>query len=108
MDDLLVLAPTRWKLRQAVKVVNQELAALGLEKPLDRTFIGRVEHGCDGLGYHICPGQVTVAPQTLAQIEREAIIQALQRSEGNRQAAARHLDIGPATLYRKFKECHIQ
>jgi len=51
---------------------------------------------------------VLPANATLAQIEREAIIQALQRSEGNRQAAARHLDIGPATLYRKFKEYQIQ
>jgi DNA-binding NtrC family response regulator len=51
---------------------------------------------------------VLPANATLAQIEKEAIIQALQRSEGNRQAAARHLDIGPATLYRKFKEYQIQ
>lgn len=25
MDDILVLAPTRWKLRKAVAVVNEEL-----------------------------------------------------------------------------------
>ena len=51
---------------------------------------------------------VLPANATLAQIEREAIVQALQRSEGNRQAAARNLKIGPATLYRKFKEYQIQ
>jgi DNA-binding NtrC family response regulator len=45
---------------------------------------------------------------TLAQIEREAIVQALQRSNGNRQAVARQLRIGPATLYRKFKTYEIQ
>src|SRR5574341_916066 len=51
---------------------------------------------------------VLPAQATLAEIEREAIVQALQHSEGNRQAAARHLAIGPATLYRKFKAYQIQ
>ena len=52
MDHILVLAPTRWKLRQAVRVVNQALDALELEKAPDKTFIGRIEKGCDFLGYH--------------------------------------------------------
>jgi two-component system response regulator HydG len=51
---------------------------------------------------------VLPADATMAQIEREAIVQALQRSKGNRQAVARQLAIGPATLYRKFKEYQIQ
>ena len=46
---------------------------------------------------------VLPANATLAEVEREAIIQALQRNQGNRQAAARQLAIGPATLYRKVK-----
>jgi DNA-binding NtrC family response regulator len=46
---------------------------------------------------------VLPANATLAEVEREAIIQALQRNQGNRQAAARQLAIGAATLYRKFK-----
>jgi hypothetical protein len=51
MDDVLVLAPTRWKLRHAVRVLNETLAALGLEKHPDKTFIGRTEKGFDFLGY---------------------------------------------------------
>lgn len=47
------------------------------------------------------------ANTTLAEIEREAIIQALQHCGGNRQITARMLDIGAATLYRKLKEYHI-
>ena len=31
MDDILILAPTRWTLRAAVKVVNQVLASLGCQ-----------------------------------------------------------------------------
>jgi DNA-binding NtrC family response regulator len=45
---------------------------------------------------------------TLAEIEREAIAQALQHSGGNRQATARSLQIGLATLYRKLKEYQLQ
>lgn len=44
---------------------------------------------------------------TLAEIERTAIVQALQHHHGNRQAVARQLAIGPATLYRKFKVYNI-
>jgi DNA-binding NtrC family response regulator len=47
------------------------------------------------------------ASATLADIERAAIAHALQQSGGNRQAAARALNIGVATLYRKLKEYHI-
>ncbi len=49
MDDILVLAPTRWKLRRAVKAVNAVLDALRLEKHPDKTVIGRIERGFDFL-----------------------------------------------------------
>ena len=65
MDDILVLAPTRWKLRAAVKVVNQVLAALKLDKHPDKTFIGRIEKGFDWLGYHISPAGLRLAATTL-------------------------------------------
>jgi DNA-binding NtrC family response regulator len=51
---------------------------------------------------------VLPATSTLAQIEREAIIQALKHNNGNRQAVARQLKIGAATLYRKFKAYQIE
>jgi RNA-directed DNA polymerase len=47
MDDIVVLAPSRWKLRKAVRVVNQTLNGLGLEKRPEKTFIGRIEKGFD-------------------------------------------------------------
>ena len=65
MDDIIVLAPTRWKLRKAVKVVNQVLAFLGLEKHPDKTFIGRVAKGFEFLGYHFRPGRLTIAVKTI-------------------------------------------
>ena len=32
MDDIVVLAPTRWKPRQAIKLVSETLGELRLEK----------------------------------------------------------------------------
>ena len=65
MDDILVLAPTRWKLRAAVKVVNQVLASLKLNKHPDKTFIGRIEKGFDWLGYHLSPAGLRLATTTI-------------------------------------------
>jgi two-component system response regulator HydG len=72
------------------------LADLYLEEPQEKAPLNTNE-------YFVLP-----AKSTLAQIEREAIIQALRYTEGNREATARLLNIGPATLYRKFKEYQIQ
>jgi hypothetical protein len=64
MDDILVLAPTRWKLRRAIRVVNEILGSLRLEKHPDKTFIGRIEQGFDFLGYHFSRGAVGLTQQT--------------------------------------------
>lgn len=55
-------------------------------------------------------GEYVVLPAkaTMAEIERTVITQALGRCAGNRQAAARELNIGVATLYRKLKEYELQ
>jgi len=65
MDDILILAPSRWQLRGAVKAVNQTLGALSLEKHPDKTFIGRIERGFDFLGYHFSRAGLTVAAKTV-------------------------------------------
>lgn len=65
MDDILVLAPTRWKLRHAVSVVNQALNRLRLAKHPDKTFIGRIDKGFDFVGYHLRPGHLGVASEMI-------------------------------------------
>ncbi len=73
MDDIVVLSPTRWKLRKAVKVVNQVLGSLNLEKHPDKTLIGRIERGFDFLGYHFSAAGLAVAKDTLVRfVERAA------------------------------------
>ena len=72
MDDILVLAPTRWSLRRAVKAVNEVLASLRLEKHPDKTFIGRIEKGFDFLGYHFGPDGLRAAKATIQKFAERA------------------------------------
>ncbi len=72
MDDVLVLSPSRWKLRRAVRAVNRVLGALRLEKHPDKTFIGRIESGFDFLGYHFGPEGLTMAARTIEQVVERA------------------------------------
>ncbi len=71
MDDILVLAPRRWKLRRAVKVINEQLHALDLQQHPDKTFIGSIDKGFDFLGYHFSREGLAVAQQTITNfVER--------------------------------------
>ena len=56
MDDISVLAPTRWRFRKAVRLVNQVLGPLSLSKHPDKTFIGRIERGFDSPLLSFQPG----------------------------------------------------
>ena len=65
MDDILVMATTRWKLKRAIAVVKHGLAELGLTTHPDKTWVGRVEQGFDFLGYHLSRDKMTVAQATV-------------------------------------------
>ncbi|ENZ1993827.1 reverse transcriptase domain-containing protein [Salmonella enterica] len=70
MDDFLILSPTRWPLRRAVRMLNRHFAQAGFEQHPDKTFIGRVEKGFDWMGFRFtekgCDG---VAPRALQNIK---------------------------------------
>ena len=84
LDDILVLAPTRWKLRRAVQVLNQTLQSLQLEKAPDKTFIGRIERGFDFLGYHLHQGRLSLAEKTVEKFAERAG-RLYERERGNKQ-----------------------
>lgn len=65
MDDWVIIAPSRWKLKKAVRVVNQVLDTLKVEQHPDKTFIGRAEKGFDFLGFHFKPGSLSPSRQTI-------------------------------------------
>ena len=61
----MILAPTRWSLRRAVRVVNETLRELRVELHPNKTFIGRIARGGTFLGCWITGKGVTgVAPST--------------------------------------------
>jgi RNA-directed DNA polymerase len=73
MDDILILASTRWKLKKAIRVLNQTFNELKLEKHPDKTLLGRTERGFDFLGYFIKPGRLSVSLKTIKNfVERIA------------------------------------
>ena len=65
MDDILVMAAKRWKLKKAIRTINRELEKSGLEKHPDKTYIGSIEKGFDFLGYHIGPAELRLAKKTI-------------------------------------------
>ena len=56
MDDIVLLARTRWQLRRAIAALHEEIAALGLRLHRVKRFIGRTTQGFDFLGYQIRAG----------------------------------------------------
>jgi hypothetical protein len=56
MDDIVLLARTRWELRRAIAALHEEIAALGLHLHRIKRFIGRTTQGFDFLGYRIRAG----------------------------------------------------
>ncbi|NES66139.1 MAG: hypothetical protein F6K24_13185 [Okeania sp. SIO2D1] len=68
MDDWVILAPTRWKLRKAIKATNQVMSELRVVKHPEKTFIGRVAKGFDFLGYWFFPAGLGIARKTVARM----------------------------------------
>jgi RNA-directed DNA polymerase len=67
MDDIIVLAKTRWHLRKAVRTVNQHFSQLKVEQAPDKTFIGKISRGWDFLGYYFDGKNLTVAAKTVTK-----------------------------------------
>ena len=65
MDDILVMATTRWKLKRAIAVVKHGLAQLGLRTHPDKTWVGKTDQGFDFLAYHLGSERVIVAKGTV-------------------------------------------
>jgi len=67
----LKTAPTRWKLRKAIRIVCQTLDELQVSQHPDKTFIGRISRGFDFLGYHITTDALGLAEKTVTNfVER--------------------------------------
>lgn len=95
MDDWLILCPSRWMMRCAVKLMHQTLAALGLRTHPDKTFIGRVCRGFDFLGVQY-QSPATPSRGSLPSIRPSAMVQSRlqERLESHLSHAARLYEQG--------------
>ncbi|ULH10496.1 hypothetical protein MF265_21635 [Serratia marcescens] len=50
MDDIVILAHSRWQLRKQVRALNRYFNDFGFCQHPDKTFIGRIERGFDWMG----------------------------------------------------------
>jgi hypothetical protein len=65
MDDIIVLAKTRWHLRTALRTVNQHFNQLKVAQAPDKTFIGGIEKEFDFLGYRFGLPELGLTEKTI-------------------------------------------
>ncbi len=70
IDDWVILITTQWKLRKSVKIVNQVLKKLKLEKYSDKTYMGKIEKGFNFLGYKVEASGLQLAPKSLERFSK--------------------------------------
>ncbi len=68
MDDWAIIVGSRSKLRRIVRVVNQLLNRLKVEKHPQKTYIGKSERGIEFLGVSISTECIEAAPRTLTRM----------------------------------------
>ena len=73
MDDILIMTKSRWRLRHAIKILNEEFELLGLKKHPQKTSIGRVEKGFEFLGYHYGRDGLRLAEKTIDNFISKAL-----------------------------------
>jgi hypothetical protein len=88
MDDIIMLAPTRWKLRRAVAALNEELSVRGLEKHPRKTVIGRTARGFDYLGYHVSAAGLRLSHTTVEQFRLRLAARLYEQEHGDPRRAA--------------------
>ena len=102
MDDILVLAPSRWHLRRAIACVRHHLDALGLEPHPDKTSIGPIARGFDFLGYQFDPTGLRLSEVAL-QCHQEKLTQLYERYQRQLRAYRKRL-VGQSTIPRPEKD----
>lgn len=98
MDDVIILATSRWSLRKQTKQLMQWFGAFGFEAHPHKTFIGRTEKGFDWMGAWLTHEGVTdIAPRAKANhrekvrrlYERLARVPFWKRKRAQKQVHAR-------------------
>ena len=71
MDDLVLLAPTKARLRKAIKITYQALKPWGYQLHAnEKTFIGKIAKGFDFCGFRLSYDKMILAKSCLAKFEK--------------------------------------
>jgi RNA-directed DNA polymerase len=71
MGDLVVLTPTRARLRKAIKITYQALKPWGYQlHNNEKTFIGKIAKGFDFCGFRLNYNQMILAKSCLTKFEK--------------------------------------
>ena len=102
MDDILILAPSRWRLRRAIAGVKGHLSTLGLELHPDKTSMGPIARGFDFLGYQHDPTGLRLSHITLQRHQEK--LTRLYEQYHRQLRAYRSGWIGRSTILREAKD----
>lgn len=73
LGQIVILAPTRRKIRKTMALVQVTLSRLLLDMHPDKTFIGCIPRRFDFLGCHFRDGVVSGAGQIVARMKETAV-----------------------------------
>jgi DNA-binding NtrC family response regulator len=104
-EALALLSQSRWEgnIRELRNLV-ESLVVLSRGGTIDVADLPPAYRNPRGPGAKAASDAASAAVKTMSEIERDAILQALRETGGNRERAARKLNIGLRTLQRKIKE----
>ncbi|PIJ52272.1 hypothetical protein BL250_04735 [Erwinia sp. OLTSP20] len=97
MHDFIMLAPTRWTLRRAVRDLNHFLENHGVILLPDKTQLGKTERGFDWMGlWFKKPGMHSIAPRAVSKhhLQCRRLYKQIRHLNKDIQAA-------PMALYRR-------
>jgi len=104
-DALRVLMSYPWP--GNIRELQNEIQRLALIswKVIERDMVREFENDS---GKTLTRGATGYSDKTMAQIEKEAILEAMEKADGNKALAARKLNIPRRTLYNRLKKFGLQ
>ena len=102
MDDFLILAPSRWRLRRAIAAIKGHLSSLGLELHPDKTSMGPIARDFDFLGYQHFSTGLRLSRITLQRHQEK--LTRLYEQYHRQLRAYRSGWVGQSTILREAKD----
>jgi RNA-directed DNA polymerase len=89
MDDWVVLTKSKTALRKVVKLTHKVLNGLQLKLHPSKTYIGKIIHGFNFLGYYLDDQKILPSKETIRRFHERAVA-LYEPSQGNRNVSRRY------------------